>query len=143
MYILQKINSNNVTTVTTNTLLKSVQFVVLLSAIICLTIVFNIGFNKKNFLKAFVGSDNFLQDKNNVDSVFLNAGDLVFSDKTSFVVDAFRFQGNFEQLPEKLDINKDRQKLYKYIFQRKSNQINRSAKPLKSEDFSIKSISNP
>ena len=73
----------------------------------------------------------------------LNAGDLIFSDKTSFVVDAFRFQGIYEELPEKLNIDKDRQKLYNYIFQRKNNQINKSPKPSRPEDFSIKSLSKP
>ncbi len=140
---MQNLKLNNKPLIATNTLLNIVRLVVWLSAIICLTVVLKVGYNKKDFLKAFMNSENFLQDKNNVDSVFLNSGELNFSDKTSFVVDAFRFQGNYEQLPEKLDINKDRQKLYKYIFQRKSNLINKSTKPIKPADFSIKSISNP
>ena len=146
---MQQVNTINESPNNNNTLLKTVRLVVWLSAIICLTVVFNMGFNKQNFLKAFTGSDKFLQDKNYVDSVLLNAGDLNFSDKTSFVVDAFRYQGNYEQLPEKLNIDKDRQKLYNYIFQRKSNQLNKttntinSIKPIKPADFSIKSISNP
>ena len=134
---------NNTTNVATNSLLIIVQFAVWFTAIVCLTVVFKIGFDKKNLLKIFAGSDNLLNSKNIVDSVLLNSGDLNFSDKTSFVVDAFRFQGNFEKLPEKLNIDKDRQKLYNYIFQRKSKQINKVIKPAKSEDFSIKSISNP
>lgn len=140
---MQNLNLINQTPNTPDALLKTVRLVVWLSALICLTVVIKIGYNQKNFVKAFSPSDNFLQDKNYVDSVLLNTGDLNFSDKTSFVVDAFRFQGNYEQLPEKLDINKDRQKLYNYIFQRKSNQLNKSNKLVKPADFSIKSISNP
>lgn len=140
---MQQVHTINESPNNNNTLLKTVRLVVWLSALICLTVVFKMGFNKKNFLKAFTGSDNFLNDKNNVDSVLLNAGDLRFSDKTSFVVDAFRYQGNYEQLPEKLDIDKDRQKLYTYIFQRKNNKINKPTKASNTEDFSIKSLSNP
>lgn len=134
----KKINNS----ITTAKLLKIVRLVVWLAAIICLAVVYKIGFNKKNFLKAFTDSDNFLLEKNNVDSVLLNSGELNFSDKTSFVVDAFRFQGIYEQLPETLDINKDRKKLYNYIFQRKNNKTN-SSRPAKPDDFSIRSISNP
>jgi hypothetical protein len=135
------ITEKKILPITTNTLLKIVRLVVWVAAIICLTVVFKVGFNKKNFLKAFVSSEN-LVDSKNVDSVLLNSGELIFSDKTSFVVDAFRFQGNYEQLPEKLDVNKDREKLYNYIYQRKNNQ---SIKPkaAKDEDFSIRAISTP
>ena len=135
------INRIKLLPITTNVLLKIVRLVVWIAAIICLTVVFKVGFNKKNFLKAFVASEN-VPDGKNVDSVLLNSGELIFSDKTSFVVDAFRFQGNYEQLPEKLDINKDREKLYNYIYQRKNNQTI-TTKPAKDEDFSIRSISNP
>ena len=140
---MQNLKLTNASPATKMPLLNIVRLVVWLSAIICLAIILKVGYNKKTFLKAFKNTDAFLQDNNNVDSVFLNAGDLNFSDKTSFVVDAFRFQGNYEQLPEKIDIDKDRKKLYNYIFQRKIRGKNNIVKPEKAADFSIKSLSNP
>ena len=135
-----KLQNNNIKTAFT---LKLVSAIVWISAIVCLALVFKAGFSKKYFSINFGGSQNVLLPNSNTDSTFLQAGELNFSEKTSFVVDALRYQGKYEQLPETLDINKDRQKLYRYIFQQK-NKLPVSPQANKpSEDFSIRSISTP
>jgi hypothetical protein len=69
------------------------------------------------------------------DQVFLANGEFGFDDKKSFVLGTLRFQWSDNK---SLSSGKNRQELYRYIYQRKLN--NNSRRPVRNQDFSIKPV---
>ncbi len=119
-------------------LIKYTSAIIWVTAILCISIII---YNQYK-INDKINSGSFLSNNNQgIDSLFLNAGEISFKDKTSFVVNIFRYHGSEETLPEEIDVKNNPQKLYNYIFEKKSKRLSTSASPTMSDDgFSIKPI---
>ncbi len=115
-----------------------ISTIIWLSAIFCISIIIYNQYKNNDT----INSDSFFSNGNQgIDSLFLNAGEISFKDKTSFVVNIFRYHGSDETLPEEIDVKNNPQKLYNYIFEKKSKKLPTVPSTTMSDDgFSIKPI---
>ena len=109
------------------------------TALSCLYIIIYIGISNNDifshvFKKITINNNN---NQDNVENLMLKSGEVVFENKKAFVINTFRYQGVEEKLPFEINIRKEPQKLYDYIFKKKNTpQLPKT----ESEDFTIKPI---
>lgn len=107
------------------------------TAIGCLYIIIYIGISNNDIFSHLFNKITINNNQDNVENLMLKSGEVVFENKKAFVINTFRYQGVEEKLPFEINIRKEPQKLYDYIFKKKNTPL---LPKTESEDFTIKPI---
>lgn len=76
-------------------------------------------------------------NKADIENLMLKPGEIMFENKKAFVINTFRYKGVEEKLPFEINMRKEPQKFYDYIYEKKT--LPPKPKPV-AEDFTIKPI---